>query len=103
MAKTYPDQEKSDSVAASAGAPEIREQLIYIGPNIPGGTLHRYQVYRGGIPEHLAQIIEKCPAIRSLFVPVANFAAAEQALAMTGSAEHTLFREVASFTTKGGK
>lgn len=97
MAKISPVQDVSESTKVK------REQLIYIGPNIPGGVLHRYQVYRGGTPEHLKDVFEKCPAIRSLFVPVANFAAAEQALSQTGSAENTLFREVSAAFAKGGK
>ncbi|BBB91053.1 MAG TPA: hypothetical protein PKA28_10820 [Methylomusa anaerophila] len=89
MEKTSPDGNKP-------------EQLIYIGPNIPGGALHRYQVYKGGIPEHLTNTIEKCPAIRGLFVPVEQFATAEQALSSVGSAEHTLFQAIVDYLKKGG-
>ena len=60
MAKTYPDQVKSEPVK--------REQLIYIGPNVPGGMLQRYQVFRGGIPEHVKQIVEKCPAVKTVYL-----------------------------------
>ena len=95
MAKTYPDQVKSEPVK--------REQLIYIGPNVPGGMLQRYQVFRGGIPEHVKQIVEKCPAVKSLFVPVDGFAAAEQEISKAGSANNALFKEVLAWTAKGGK
>ena len=95
MAKTYPDQVKSEPVK--------REQLIYIGPNVPGGMLQRYQVFRGGIPEHVKQIVEKCPAVKSLFVPVDGFAAAEQEISIAGSANNALFKEVLAWTAKGGK
>ena len=95
MAKTYPDQVKSEPVK--------REQLIYIGPNVPGGMLQRYQVFRGGIPEHVKQIVEKCPAVKSLFVPVDGFAAAEQEISRAGSANNALFKEILAWTAKGGK
>ena len=95
MAKISPDQAKSEPVK--------REQLIYIGPNVPGGMLQRYQVFRGGIPEHVKQIVEKCPAVKSLFVPVDGFAAAEQEISIAGSANNALFKEVLAWTAKGGK
>ena len=95
MAKISPDQAKSEPVK--------REQLIYIGPNVPGGMLQRYQVFRGGIPEHVKQIVEKCPAVKSMFVPVDGFAAAEQEIFKAGSAHNALFKEVLAWTAKGGK
>ena len=100
MAKTYPDQVKSEPVEPAAIS---REQLIYIGPNVPGGMLQRYQVFRGGIPEHVKQIVEKCPAVKSLFVPVDGFAAAEQEISKAGSANNALFKEILAWTAKGGK
>lgn len=78
-------------------------RLIYIGPHIPGGLLLRYQVFKGGIPEHLDDLIEKCPAVKSLFVPVANFATAEQALGTTGSVENVMYIKVVQYFKKGAK
>ena len=95
MAKTSPDQAKSEPVK--------REQLIYIGPNVPGGVLQRYQVFRGGKPEHLKDLFEKCPALQGLFVQVTDLAVAEKALGTAGTVENTLYREAAKFFAKGGK
>ena len=95
MAKISPDQAKSEPVK--------REQLIYIGPNVPGGILQRYQVFRGGKPEHLKDLFEKCPALQGLFVQVTDLAVAEQALGTAGTVENTLYRETAKFFAKGGK
>ena len=95
MAKISPDQAKSEPVK--------REQLIYIGPNVPGGVLQRYQVFRGGKPEHLKDLFEKCPALQGLFVQVADLAVAEKALGTAGTVENTLYREAAKFFAKGGK
>ena len=95
MAKISPDQAKSEPVK--------REQLIYIGPNVPGGMLQRYQVFRGGKPEHLKDLFEKCPALQGLFVQVTDLAVAEKALGTAGTVENTLYREAAKFFVKGGK
>lgn len=105
MAKKYLGQEDNDAMEDAVPEPVAikREQLIYIGPNIPGGVLHRYSVYRGGISEHLKDLFDKCPAVRSLFVPVAQLATAEKSLSSMGSAEHTLYREVIAYFAKGGK
>ena len=103
-------EKKSRGLGNSESAEHLTEpvmsrqiQLIYIGPNIPGGVLHRYSVFRGGISEHLNGLIEKCPAIRSLFVPVSQLATVEKALSSIGPAEHTLYREVIAYFAKGGK
>ena len=95
MAKISPDQAKSEPVK--------REQLIYIGPNVPGGMLQRYQVFRGGKPEHLKDLFEKCPELQGLFVQVTDLAVAEKALGEAGTVENTLYRETAKFFAKGGK
>ena len=79
------------------------EQVIYIGPNLPGGLLQRYTVFKGGIPLHITQITEKCPALQGLFVPVENFATAEQSLSAIGSAGNSLFSQVLDYIKKGGK
>ena len=95
MAKISPDQAKSEPVK--------REQLIYVGPNVPGGALQRYQVFRGGKPEHLKDLFEKCPTLQGLFVPVTDLAVVEKALGEAGTVENTLYRETAKFFAKGGK
>ena len=95
MAKISPDQAKSEPVK--------REQLIYIGPNVPGGMLQRYQVFRGGKPEHLKDLFEKCPELQGLFVQVTDLAVVEKALGEAGTVENTLYRETAKFFAKGGK
>lgn len=78
------------------------ERLIYCGPNIPGGALQRYAVYKGGLPAHLGDLIEKCPAIKAMFVSVADLAATEQAIGTMGTPEHGRFQAVLKFTQKGG-
>lgn len=79
-----------------------QERLIYCGPNIPGGVLQRYTVYKGGLPAHLGDLFAKCPAIKRLFVPVTDLAQAESAIATKGTPENAYFNEVLQFISKGG-
>lgn len=80
-----------------------KESLIYCGPNIPGGVLQRYTVFRGGLPIYLEELFEKCPAIKLLFVPVEDLARMEKAIAVKGSPENIYFNEVLQFISKGGR
>jgi hypothetical protein len=73
-------------------------RLIYCGPNIPGGALQRYTVFKGGLPAHLELVFEKYPAAKSLIVPVGELARVEQAVRTKGTPENTAFGEV----LKGG-
>ena len=53
-------------------------KLIYIGPNLSRGRLLQYQVFIGGLPTHLEEEFEAMPALKRLFVPVAELNAAKQ-------------------------
>ncbi|MCM3141304.1 hypothetical protein [Brevibacillus sp. MER 51] len=76
------------------GAKQQQYPLIYVGPNIPGGLLMQYTVFRGGVPEHLTDLFEKQPAIRQLIVPVNDLAAVQERMRKSGTLEHTLFQQV---------
>lgn len=78
------------------------ERLIYCGPNIPGGILQRYTVFKGGLPEHLGSLFEKCPAVKTLFVPVTDLPRVNTAVGTKGTPEHAAFQAVLQYTTKGG-
>jgi len=82
---------------------ENPQRLIYCGPNIPSGILQRHTIYKGGLPEHLEKVFSDCPAVKALFVPIADLAKTEKAISSKGSAENVLFSEVLQFTLKGGK
>jgi hypothetical protein len=45
-------------------------RLIYVGPNVPGGILQRFQVFKGGLPPYCKDLFEKAPKMKELFVPV---------------------------------
>ncbi|WGV57790.1 hypothetical protein QIH01_20175 [Brevibacillus brevis] len=76
------------------GSKQQQDQLIYVGPNIPGGLLMQYTVFLGGVPEHLTDLFEKQPAIRQLIVPVNDLAAVQERMRKPGTLEHTLFQQV---------
>lgn len=78
-------------------------RLIYCGPNIPGGALPQYTVFKGDLPAHLADLFEKCSAIKSLCVPVTALTATQKALGFAGSAEHIAYGQVLEYLRKGGK
>ncbi|NPV30657.1 MAG: hypothetical protein HPY58_13625 [Firmicutes bacterium] len=87
---------------AKVSKPGNPEQLIYCGPNIPGGVLQRYTVFKGGLPAHLEELFNKCPAVKLLFVPVTDLARTEKAIATKGTLENAYFNEVLQFISKGG-
>lgn len=96
MNKIKGSQGKKTDAAPEGG------RLIYCGPNIPGGALQRYTVFKGGIPKHLASILDKYPAAVKLFVPVADLARVDWAVATKGTPEHSAYMEVLQYTMKGG-
>ena len=67
--------EAAQVLSPVAGKPQ---RLIYCGPNLSGGFLQRYMVSKGGLPIHLDSLFASCPAIKSLFVPVADLAKTEK-------------------------
>lgn len=62
-----------------------QEAIVYIGPNLLRHGITQFQVFRSGIPAHIAPLTEKVPEIQSLFVPVAELAQARKELASPGS------------------
>ncbi|MDR7865161.1 MAG: hypothetical protein RIN56_00005, partial [Sporomusaceae bacterium] len=71
--------------------------------NIPGGALQQHTVFKGKLPAHLDRLIEKCPAIKALCVPVSSLAATQKDLAVTGSPAHIAYGQVLDYLRKGGK
>ena len=78
------------------------ERLIYCGPNLPGGKLTKYRVFKGGIPEYLNDVIAKCPEIKRLFVPVADLQKAEIAIVARGTPQQLAYEAVQKLISKGG-
>ncbi len=79
-----------------------KDKVIYCGPNIPGGLLTKYRVFKCGIPEYLDELIDKCPEIKSLFVPIADLPKADRAVGTKGTPEQMAYEKVMKFISKGG-
>ena len=72
-------------------SPTYNRRLIYVGPNVPGGILQRFQVFRGEIPPYCKSLIEKIPEIKELFVPVENLEEIRRKIKESGTNEARLF------------
>lgn len=79
------------------------EQVIYCGPNIPGGVLSQYAVFRNGIPLHVADLFGKCPAAERLTVPVTLLSETRKAISEMGTPQHIWFGQVQDYIAGGDK
>ncbi|KUO72711.1 MAG: hypothetical protein APF81_08525 [Desulfosporosinus sp. BRH_c37] len=81
-----------------------RTQLIYCGPNLQGGILTQYTVFRGdSLPKHLDQHIADCPSIRRLFVPPDLLNKTNRAVNTTGTPQNLWFKEIQVYAQGGAK
>jgi hypothetical protein len=78
-------------------------RLVYVGPNIPGGILQRFQVFKGGYPPHCKDLFEKIPEIKELFVPVEGLEAMRRKTEEPGTNEARIFYVVQKAVAKGVK
>lgn len=84
--KEAPKRQKQAAMVAKP------EQIIYIGPNLPGGRLSQYKVFRGGIPPYLADLIAEKPEISDLIIPVAELTTAQALAKQVGTPENTAYK-----------
>ena len=78
------------------------ERFIYCGPSLPGGLLLQHTIFKGGIPEHIKPVIEKCPAVKSLLVAPAKLQGVNAAIKTQGSLENLRYKEILNFIQEGG-
>lgn len=98
-----PADKKNPAGTPKAAQPEPR-QVIYCGPSLPSAfALKQYQVFLGGLPEHVKKLADKCPAISALIVPVEQLTKVRLALTVQGSAESALYKEVQKAFLQGVK
>ena len=69
--------------------------VIYIGPNLPGGTMSAYTVYKNGLPTYVEQLKTETPEIARLIVPVKDLSPARKRLARHG-AEASAYQALAT-------
>lgn len=78
------------------------EPAIYIGPNLPGGQLSRYTVFKNGVMmPHVVKLIEANPEIKSLIVPVSKLAETEQKLQDPASVVASRYAQISKTFVKG--
>jgi len=64
----------TDNITVEAPKVEVVKQTIYCGPNLPGGILPQYTVFKGeGLPIYVQEIAKKYPAIEKAIVPIERF------------------------------
>lgn len=68
-------------------------KLIYIGPNMSRGRLLQYQVFIGGLPTHLEAELAALPALKRLFVPVAEMSAAVAQVKQAGTPLNKYYKQ----------
>ena len=106
-------QESPDYAAEEEHSPEIPQtqaiqetrpvRLAYVGPNVPGGILHRFQVFKGGLPPYCKDVFEKIPEIKELFVPIEGLEAIRRKIEEPGTNEARLFHIAQQKLAKGVK
>lgn len=67
---------------------EKPEATIYIGPNLPGGRLTSFRVFREGLPSYLGDLLQERPELKRLIVPLSSFQEARKRVATPGTIEH---------------
>ncbi|MCM3632935.1 hypothetical protein [Paenibacillus camelliae] len=88
---TKPQAKKKDAVTKL-------KTLIYAGPNLAGGVLAKYTVFRGELPQHVVALKEKYSDLDKLFVEPATLNSFEQKVAQVGTLQHRAYQNA----LKGG-
>lgn len=94
-AKTEAPVKEPSAKGAAKAAKELvaPKQMMYVGPNIPGGRLRSGQVFKGGYPPWCADLFEERPEIKELFVPVFEVMRVQKKLKEPGSNEARLYQK----------
>lgn len=93
--KKQNDQSKPHEAVLSEFKKE--SAVIYVGPSIPKSGLEQYTVFANGLPQHVENLIVKCPSIRSLIVPVRELSEVRRNISQPGHAQSLLFKEINAF------
>lgn len=72
------------------------QSLIYCGPNLKGGVLAQYATFKNGLPSHVKELVEKCPAIGKAIIPVQNLSNFAKRAGDQTSYEFAILKEIAT-------
>ena len=92
-------EEKTAAARESAGKAEEQIQHVYCGPSIKD-VVREGTVFADGIPEALEEYIQKNPAVRSLIVPLADFAVFRADIGRKGTPANIIYNNVLSVTKR---
>lgn len=82
---------KATKTQAKAALPT--EPTIYVGPNLAGGILASYTVFKDGkMLPHVQELVEQNPDLKALIVPVSKLAITEQQLSDPASVVATKYK-----------
>ena len=96
------ETEPQNDAQAKGGVVEIEalrklyegKTCIYAGPNLHGGKLVSSSIFRGGLPPHVLTLIVQHPEIKTLLVPVGEFAKTKQGIETKGSELHRVYEQL---------
>lgn len=77
----------------AATAAEPIQRLIYLGPNHPRGLIVNSTIFKGGTPQGITDLLEKCPSAKALLVPTNQAAQVMQGIRNSESVYATLYKQ----------
>ena len=81
--------------------PPARGRVVYCGPNMPGGLLQRFSVFKGGVPPYVTELVAACPEAQQLIVPTDELAATRAAIEVRGTAANLAYCAMMDYFTGG--
>lgn len=88
---------------ASEEKPKVKQRpTIYVGPNL--NSLSKNKIFKcGELMPHVQQLIDECPVIKQLIVPVTELGATQEKLKDSSSVESSFYKKVENHFRKGAK
>lgn len=68
-------------------------RYIYLGPNHSQALIVNATIYKGGVPENIKELLEKCPSAKALLIPVENTAKVMQELRAENTTSSILYKK----------
>ena len=90
---------EKESAGKAEGKGSSQTQRVYCGPSIKD-VVREGTVFSEGIPEALEEYIQKNPAVRSLIVPLTDFAAFRADIGRRGTPANIIYNNVLSVTKR---